>query len=95
MARTQLRQLLTTARLRTVLVIGLSLFFWIGLFLLFYEGFQFIVDNVGQPGGHVSRADGAVCVSFVLRVAERDARVFVGHHSVHGPVQFAGDAITC
>ena len=29
---------------------GLSLFFWIGLFLLFYEGFRFIVDNVGQPG---------------------------------------------
>jgi ABC-2 type transport system permease protein len=50
-ARTQLRQLLTTARLRTVLVAGLSLFFWIGLFLLFYEGFRFIVENVGQPGG--------------------------------------------
>jgi ABC-2 type transport system permease protein len=50
-ARTQLHQLLTTARLRTVLVTSLSLFFWIGLFLLFYEGFRFIVENVGQPGG--------------------------------------------
>ncbi len=50
-AGTQLRQLMTTARLRTLLVAGLSLFFWMGLFLLFYEGFSFIVDNVGQPGG--------------------------------------------
>ena len=49
-ARTRLWQLLTTARLRTALVAGLSLFFWIGLFLLFYEGFTFIVDHVGQAG---------------------------------------------
>jgi ABC-2 type transport system permease protein len=49
-ARTRLRQLLTTARLRTALVTGLSLFFWTGLFLLFYEGFTFIVDNVGMAG---------------------------------------------
>jgi hypothetical protein len=49
-ARTRLRQLLTTARLRTALVTGLSLFFWTGLFLLFYEGFTFIVDNVGTAG---------------------------------------------
>jgi ABC-2 type transport system permease protein len=49
-ARTRLRQLLTTARLRTALVSGLSLFFWTGLFLLFYEGFTFIVDNVGSAG---------------------------------------------
>ena len=50
MTRTHLRQLLTTARLRTCLVTSLSLFFWIGLFLLFYEGFTFIVDNVGAAG---------------------------------------------
>jgi ABC-2 type transport system permease protein len=49
-ARTHLRQHLTTARLRTALVAGLSLFFWFGLFLLFYEGFTFIVDHVGQAG---------------------------------------------
>ena len=48
--RTHVKQLLTTARLRTALVVGLSLFFWIGLFLLFYEGFTFIVDHVGQAG---------------------------------------------
>ena len=41
---------MSTARLRTALVVGLSLFFWVGLFLLFYEGFTFIVDHVGQAG---------------------------------------------
>jgi ABC-2 type transport system permease protein len=46
----QLLQLFTKARLRTSLVAGLSLFFWIGLFLLFYEGFNFLVDHVGPPG---------------------------------------------
>ncbi len=49
-ARGNLRQVLATARLRTGLVVSLSLFFWIGLFLLFYEGFSFIVDHVGEPG---------------------------------------------
>lgn len=46
----QLRQLLSRARLRTSLVVGLSIFFWCGLFLLFLEGFQFVVEYVGQPG---------------------------------------------
>src|SRR3990170_4796304 len=49
-AATKLRQLFTTGRLRTTLVIGLSLFFWFGLFTLFYEGFQFVVEHVGPPG---------------------------------------------
>src|SRR3954471_23124837 len=48
--RTQLRPLFTTARLRTFLVIGLSFFFWFGLFLLFYAGFQFIVVNIAPAG---------------------------------------------
>src|SRR6478735_2609090 len=48
--RTMLRQLFTTARLRTFLVIGLSIFFWTGLFLLFYAGFQFIVVNIAPAG---------------------------------------------
>lgn len=46
----RLRQLMTTARLRTALVAGLSLFFWCGLFLLFFKGFRFLVDYVGPPG---------------------------------------------
>jgi ABC-2 type transport system permease protein len=49
-ARAQLGRLFVDARLRTGLVVSLSLFFWLGLFLLFYEGFTFIVDNVGVPG---------------------------------------------
>lgn len=48
--RNQLRHLFTRARLRTSLVIGLSVFFWIGLFVLFYSGFDFIVTQVGPPG---------------------------------------------
>ena len=81
--RTQLRQLFTTARLRTFLVIGLSLFFWVGLFLLFYEGFQFIVDNVGAGRRDLSCANRAIRVSSVLCLAQRDAGVFVRHHSLH------------
>ena len=47
---TQLKYLLRHARLRTSLVVGLSLLFWSGLFVLFYSGFQFVVANVGAPG---------------------------------------------
>ncbi len=49
-ARANLAQLLTHARLRTSLVVGLSTLFWFGLFWLFYEGLKFLVDNVGGPG---------------------------------------------
>ncbi|MEM8946258.1 MAG: hypothetical protein AAGD11_13880 [Planctomycetota bacterium] len=48
--QTQLRYLLRHARLRTSLVLILSLLFWVGLFVLFYSGFQFVVANVGAPG---------------------------------------------
>ena len=48
--RTQLKYLFNEARLRTGLVISLSLLFWCGLFLLFYSGFEFVVSNVGPPG---------------------------------------------
>ena len=49
-ARTQLRQMLTESRLRTSLVAGLSVLFWLGLFALFYEGFDFLVHYVGKAG---------------------------------------------
>jgi ABC-2 type transport system permease protein len=51
-ARAHLRQVFATARLRTGLVVCLSFLFWIGLFLLFYEGFSFIVDHVGEAGAN-------------------------------------------
>ncbi|MEM8865864.1 MAG: hypothetical protein AAGF31_10010 [Planctomycetota bacterium] len=44
------RQVFTESRLRTTLVIGLSVFFWLGLFGLFYEGFDFLARYVGRPG---------------------------------------------
>ena len=48
--RNHLRYLLSQARLRTGLVAGLSIFFWVGLFALFYSGFDFVVARVGSPG---------------------------------------------
>lgn len=48
--RAHLDQLLSEARLRTALVIGLSLFFWVGLFALFYCGFDFLNGNIGASG---------------------------------------------
>jgi ABC-2 type transport system permease protein len=50
MGRAHLRYIFTQARLRTALVIGLSLFFWLGLFALFYQGFEFVVQHVERPG---------------------------------------------
>ncbi|MCC7475452.1 MAG: hypothetical protein IT425_08660 [Pirellulales bacterium] len=49
-AQNLLRQHLAQNRLRTGLVTGLSLIFWTGLFVLFYEGFAFIVENIGPAG---------------------------------------------
>ena len=48
--RNQLKFLFTQARLRTSLVLGLSVIFWIGLFVLFFSGFEFVVSQVGPPG---------------------------------------------
>lgn len=48
--RSQLKNLMTNSRMRTSLVISLSIFFWAGLFSLFYLGFSFVVLNVGGPG---------------------------------------------
>ena len=49
-AYSQLKFLITSARLRTWLVVGLSMFFWAGLFALFYKGFELVVERVGPPG---------------------------------------------
>ncbi|WP_428303839.1 putative ABC transporter permease subunit [Lacipirellula sp.] len=50
MGQSHLRYLLANARLRTALVVGLSLFFWFGLFALFYKGFDFVIKYVESPG---------------------------------------------
>jgi ABC-2 type transport system permease protein len=49
-ARAHLQFLFSGARLRTSLVVGLSLFFWFGLFALFYKGFDFVIKYVESPG---------------------------------------------
>ena len=49
-ARTVVRHMLRTARLRITLVSVLSLLFWVGLYLLFQEGFQFLASHVGTSG---------------------------------------------
>lgn len=50
MARASLAGVMRESRLRTTLVVSLSVMFWLGLFTLFYEGFAFLVDYVGGPG---------------------------------------------
>ncbi len=47
-SRAIFRQLMTKSRLRTFLVILLSIFFWIALFGLFYAGFYFLVGKSPQ-----------------------------------------------
>lgn len=60
---TQARQAFETARLRTSLVVCLSLFFWSGLFALFYQGFDFLSYYLGYTGPMHSET-----VSFVFHV---------------------------
>ena len=51
-AAATMRWMLTRARLRLTLVGSLSLFFWIGLFVLFYQGFGYLTvlpAEVVQP----------------------------------------------
>ncbi len=51
-AASTIRWMLTSARLRLSLVGSLSLFFWVGLFILFYQGFGYLAwmhTDVVQP----------------------------------------------
>jgi hypothetical protein len=41
-----------TSRLRLSLVVGLSLFFWVGLFVLFSSGFHFLSVAIGHTATH-------------------------------------------
>ncbi len=60
--RAHFRYLAMHARLRTTLVVILSLFFWAGLFVLFYSGFEFVVLHIGSPGASYH----ALTVQFVF-----------------------------
>lgn len=48
--RAHLNQLYRSARLRTTLIVALSLLFWSGLFVLFHQGFYFVKHHVGGAG---------------------------------------------
>src|SRR6187455_2495463 len=50
LGKARLRDTLAKSRLRIALVIGLSIFFWGGLFTLFHEGFRFLATHVGSAG---------------------------------------------
>ena len=52
LGKSHIQYLLSRARLRTSLVVILSLFFWLGLFALFYAGFEFVISHVGSPGAY-------------------------------------------
>ncbi len=53
MIRTNVIQLFRRSRLRTSLVVGLSLLFWFALYSLFYEGFAFMGNHVGDAGSRM------------------------------------------
>lgn len=46
--RRSLQQAFTTSRLRVSLVIFLSVFFWVGLYILFGEAFRFLMNTIGH-----------------------------------------------
>lgn len=50
--RAMLQQTMQESRLRLTLVVGLSLFFWVGLFVLFSGGFHFLSTAIGHPATH-------------------------------------------
>lgn len=50
MTRTAVWQLFRSARLRTALIVALSLLFWSGLYILFHLGFSFVKNHVGGAG---------------------------------------------
>ncbi len=43
-------RLYTSARLRTTLIVALSLLFWSGLFVLFHQAFYFVKHQIGGAG---------------------------------------------
>lgn len=49
-AKSKMRQVMQTGRLRGTLVLVLSVALWVGLYIMFREGFSFVVDHVGSAG---------------------------------------------
>ncbi len=61
---TSLRQAFETSRLRVALVIFLSLFFWIGLFVLFGGAFRFLTNTIGNAATHTQTVQAIYNVFF-------------------------------
>src|SRR5574340_1179917 len=61
---TVFRQAVAESRLRITLVVGLSGLFWVALFLLFAEGFQFLETSVRNPAMHLQMVRGVYSVFF-------------------------------
>ena len=55
---------LRISRLRISLVAVLSICFWLGLFVLFYEGFEFLSTAIGHPGTHAETVQAIYNVFF-------------------------------
>src|SRR4051812_10898963 len=62
--RITLRQAFETSRLRVSLVIFLSLFFWVGLFVLFHEAFHFLSNTIGTSSTHTQTVQAIYNVFF-------------------------------
>ncbi len=54
-ARACLRDIYSSARLRTTLIVALSLLFWSGLFVLFHQAFHFVKHQIGGAGDPYQR----------------------------------------
>ena len=61
---TSLRQAFETSRLRVSLVIFLSLFFWVGLFMLFGGAFRFLSNTIGNANTHMQTVQAIYNVFF-------------------------------
>jgi ABC-2 type transport system permease protein len=59
-----LRQALESSRLRVSLVVSLSLFFWIGLFVLFGGAFRFLTNTIGNAATHAQTVQAIYNVFF-------------------------------
>lgn len=59
-----LRQAFETSRLRVSLVIFLSVFFWVGLFILFGGAFRFLTNTIGNAATHAQTVQAIYNVFF-------------------------------
>ncbi len=69
MVTASVKQVLETSRLRVSLLVFLSVFFWIALFCLFYEGFHFLSAQIGHVATRAETVRAVYNVFFVSLMA--------------------------